>query len=100
MTDLNTAIAVSKGWTRDGQNGWVLFKCVGIIDAKFNPPDYEHDANLYMALFEEMPNASLKHHNDLYYCGVYVDGNLECWSSADTIGTAICQAYCKLKGIG
>ena len=104
MTDLNTAIAVSKGWKCHTTNDEF-----GINETWFTPrntpsiynriPDYEHDANLYMALFEEMPNASLKHHNDLYYCRVYVDGNLECWSSADTIGTAICLAYCKLKGI-
>ena len=123
MTDLNTAIAVSKGWKCHTTNDEF-----GINETWFTPrntpsihnhiPDYEHDANLYMALFEEMGQETDTHepydlHIDFidrsYQCSVVEHGYDYAKDRdnycpivvriADTIGTAICLAYCKLKGI-
>jgi len=107
MTDLNTAIALSKGYkfgqpvsgmNRDiwyetfPDSGWFETKC----------PDYEHDARLYMALFEEMPRPALRKWGNRWYCMPDMDRSSKVqWVEydADTIGTAICIAYAKWKGI-
>jgi hypothetical protein len=114
MTDLNTAIALSKGYkfgqpvsgmNRDiwyetfPDSGWFETKC----------PDHEHDARLYMALAVEMME---KYEirlgadgNEQKYCELYeydLEYDLPVFISsdqADDLGTAICMAYCKLKGI-
>lgn len=121
MTDINTVIAAFKGWKQidtkdeDGTKGklWVN-------DSKDIPwwehgklPDFEHDARLYMALFEEMAKTKSDIHEDrlIYVDLLGIKGNLfHCYLShgcmchesvfeSDTIGTAICLAFCKLKGI-
>ncbi len=106
MTDLNTAIALSKGYkfgqpvsgmNRDiwyetfPDSGWFETKC----------PDYEHDARLYMALFEEMPDECFiqKINNRLYGVGKIEGIGVKTFSRNSNLGTAICQAYVKLKGI-
>ena len=120
MTYLNTAIAVFKGklpfpkdrcpvcgWKyADDDYGCKPDNCS--MRPQPSPradqiciPDYEHDANLYMALFEGMPDPEI-HKNDADWI-VIADlqrrpGNYILCKS-DTIGTAICLAYCKLKGI-
>jgi hypothetical protein len=101
MTDLNAAIAKYKGWEYfQNINLWEL-----VVDGytrlqSDNPPDYEHDANLYMALFEEMKShckrVDLGWKVDHYFCIAY---DYAAVAHADTIGTAICLAFCKLKGI-
>lgn len=75
-------------------------------------PDWEHDPRLYMALFEEMAKSkSTIHDNSLYVdlyardenvFQVYVSHGCMCHeevTESDTIGTAICLAYCKLYGL-
>ena len=106
MTDLNTGIAVSKGWMfhhKDDCLPPVYFREIG-NNGKIEIqtlPDYEHDVTLYMALFEEMPDPEI-HKNDADWI-VIADlqrrpGNYILCKS-DTIGTAICLAFCKWKGI-
>jgi hypothetical protein len=110
MTDLNTAIAKYKGFYQidtkdeDGTKGklWVN-------DNKDIPwwehgklPNFKGDANLYMALFEEMPRPALRKWGNRWYCMPDMDRSSKVqWVEydADTIGTAICLAFCKLKGI-
>jgi hypothetical protein len=119
MTDLNTAIALSKGYkfgqpvsgmNRDiwyetfPDSGWFETKC----------PDYEHDARLYMALAVESGFSIIYHPykkkylavklvNELYVDEFCIDCDFEnhvddsLWQ--DDPGTAVCQAFCKLKGI-
>jgi len=85
MTDLNTAICKARGWTNISvlKNGET---CATSPDGCFYcpAPDFEHDANLYMTLYFEL-------HKDERMRLATVDKN--------NLGTAICQAYCKLKGI-
>jgi len=108
VTDLNTAISVSKGWTYTKKcefYSWVLYNEKNVrIDSGNDKPDYEHDANLYMALFEEMCKegyANLDFNNNLneYKVHFYTISEKRGGAISRTIGTAICLAYCKLKGI-
>lgn len=111
MTDLNTAIAKYKGWEYfQNINLWEL-----VVDGytrlqSDNPPDFENDARLYMALFEEMSSGffllSLMQHdydNKTIITGDYRQGHNENIPQfvveSQPIGTAICLAYCKLKGL-
>jgi len=115
MTNLNTAIAVSKGWKCHTTNDEF-----GINETWFTPrntpsiynriPDYEHDANLYMSLFEEMSSEffllTLMQHdydNKTIITGDYRQGHNENIPQfiveSQPIGTAICLAYAKWKGI-
>ena len=112
MTDLNTAIALHKLNLRVYEDIYVNYRNETIIKKRylftneFNSgteitlPDYEHDANLYMALFEEMKShckrVDLGWKVDHYFCIAY---DYAAVAHADTIGTAICLAFCKLKGI-
>lgn len=103
MTDLNTAIAKYKGWhcknigTFDNpRNVWYLGNIASGIDEL---PDYEHDARLYMALFEEMPNGTIIQKLENGYSVVYLPVDRDLKAESDTIGSTICLAYCKLKGI-
>lgn len=105
MTYLNTAIAKYKHIYKNNYKGYD-FPVFVFNDAIWKiPPDYEHDARLYMALFEEMGK-----NNNYFLMLARSDvpgstweccygGNFEDVSYSDTIGTAICLAYCKLKGI-
>ena len=118
MTDLNTvispvniAIGIHKGWHHPKQEDnqdlteeqlervW----CTPDGEWCWNPHiemDFEHDARLYMALFEEMCNE-----NDLrlgYQRGNFrwfVKDLRDDYVFSDDLGNAICQAYVKLKGI-
>ena len=106
MTDLNTAIVDFKGWKSFGNYcvaPWVQYDSdENIINHSVDKPDYEHDANLYMALFEVMPRPALRKWGNRWYCMPDMDRSSKVqWVEydADTIGTAICLAYCKLKGI-
>ncbi|MFA5166881.1 MAG: hypothetical protein WC449_06350 [Candidatus Paceibacterota bacterium] len=117
MTDLNTAIAFQRGWQIINHHGkkWNL---IGTQTIQENAPDFEHDARLYMALFEEMGKETDEHEPyDVHL--TFMDGsftvavvdrgynyedddytyNSVASADGDTIGTAICLAYCKLKGI-
>ena len=116
MTDINTAIAKYKGYKiipigfmesenisrelNEGPDGHYSSKL----------PDYEHDARLYMALFEEMSSEffslTLMQHdynNKTAIIGDYRQGHDENIPQfvveSQPIGAAICLAYCKLKGI-
>ena len=100
--EINAILAKAKGWTRDGQNGWLLYKGIAIIDAKFTLPDYQGDANLYMQLFEEMPNPILRKWNDIWLCIPESRKSMIIESieiEATTIGEAVCLAWLKMKGI-
>jgi hypothetical protein len=106
MTDLNTAIAFQQGWILRPYEklGSMYEPSVKWYNPKTNQslythdPDYEQDARLYMALFEEFPvGTSLVKMLDGYMVrnfGADIDAQL-----ADEKGTAICFAYCRLKGI-
>ena len=102
MTDLNTAICKARGWTNISvlKNGET---CATSPDGCFYcpAPDYEHDARLYMALFEEMPDECFiqKINNRLYSVGKIEGMGVKTFSRNSDLGTAICQAYVKLKGI-
>jgi len=107
MTDINTAIAEFKGWKWrehkiaewDGSHAFGWFES----DDDLLPgtvPDFEHDARLYMALFEEMDFPDLyKNWNDKRICDANCMISKDTFIEADTIGTAICLAYAKWKGI-
>ena len=109
MTDLNTAIAKYKHIYKNNYKGYD-FPVFVFNDAIWKiPPDYEHDARLYMALAVEMME---KYEirlgadgNEQKYCELYeydLEYDLPVFISsdqADDLGTAICMAYCKLKGI-
>lgn len=113
MTDLNTAIAHIKGYCEK----------FGLMDkASLRPhkywvcpdgqlttvlPDYEHDANLYMALFEEICNAPSVD-SVLFIPDGKGGGNLsfqDCNemdiinADGNSFGEAVCLNFCKLKGI-
>jgi hypothetical protein len=99
MTDINSAIALQRGWQIINHHGkkWNL---IGTQTIQENAPDFEHDARLYMALFEEMPNPNLYRNSDnLWVCVPDCPIQNEMVSKSDTIGTAICLAYAKWKGI-
>ena len=110
MTDLNTAIAKYKHICKNHYKGYD-FPVFVFNDAIWKiPPDYEHDANLYMALFEEMSSEffllSLMQHdydNKTIITGDYRQGHNENIPQfvveSQPIGTAICLAYCKLNGL-
>lgn len=119
MTDLNTAIADFKGWKfeppliRNQYNTgcWRQFddnrKQIGFQNGD-DAPDFEHDARLYMALADDMPvEMSLVNFEDettgqkFWQCSVVdlVHQSVTICEKSDTIGTVICLAYCKLKGI-
>jgi hypothetical protein len=100
MTDLNTAIAKYKGWTR--------FNPSTEFCMEYALPDYEHYARLYMALAKEMMRDYvlylIEDDDFLNHCELWdypMDGEpyQAYQSTGDEIGTAICLAYCKLKGI-
>jgi len=105
MTDINATIAKCKGWRRPTQDecapedGWIN----DITHYTANTlPDYLNDARLYMALFEEMPNAILRRWHDKWLCipEAQVSKMVECFETeSDIIGTAICLAYKKLYGL-
>jgi hypothetical protein len=104
MTDLNTAIANFKGkdgydkhFSRYKELGWM--KGAETIYEN-RPKDFEHDARLYMALFEEMESPTLyKSWNKKWVCVVNVLGVDGKPVQCESIGTAICLAYCKLNGL-
>jgi hypothetical protein len=91
MTDLNTAIALSKGYqfgnpvqdmNLNARKIWF------IVEEGFWRevicPDFEHDARLYMALYFEL----------------HVDVRMRlAISKPETFGHDVCVEYCKLKGI-
>jgi len=109
MTDINTTIAVHCGWILNPSS----------ISSEYEPsvkwynpktgeklythePDYLNDARLYMALFEEMWNPGLRKHGLQWYCCPNMNASSALNHIAvysDTIGTAICLAYCKLHGL-
>ena len=60
-------------------------------------PDYEHDARLYMALFEEMPKPDLFGNSEIWYCCADLGTGIN--AKSDTIGGAICAAWCAWKGV-
>jgi len=108
MTDINTAIALSKGYQfanpvedihPDGRKIWF------VVESGFWReiicPNYEHDANLYMGLFIEFPvGTTLTKTLDGYLVRNPGSESVDPFAQlADAIGTAICLAYCKLKGI-
>jgi len=68
-------------------------------------PDYLNDARLYMALADEMKTIGmfvLQYivTEKVWLCTVRSFTNdIDIEEESDTVGTAICQAYCKLKGI-
>ena len=108
MTDLNTAIVDFKGWKSFGNYcvaPWVQYDSdENIINHSVDKPDYEHDANLYMALFEEMAkdgDVDLDFTNFLneYKVHFFTNSGNRGGAIGKSIGTAICLAYCKLKGI-
>ena len=127
MTDINTAIAKFKGFRvktdkrGNGVTSEIYFEdsfCgyvwgVKTIDEiiKENPeivPDFEHDARLYMALADDMPvEMSLVNFEDettgqkFWQCSVVdlVHQSVTICEKSDTIGSAICQAWCAWKGI-
>jgi len=107
MTDLNTVIALQRGYVEkfglmdkaslhahkywvcpDGQLTTVL-------------PDYLNDANLYMGLFIEFPvGTTLTKTLDRYLIRNPGSESVNPFAQlADAIGTAICQAYCKIHGL-
>ena len=85
MTDLNTAIAAFKGYYTApiyvGDIAW--FSPEGQL-LNPTPPDFEHDANLYMALYFELP--------------ITERINLG-FRNKDDFGHEVCLSFCKLKGI-
>ena len=117
MTDLNTAIVKYKGWKHNpdgfdlGLGNDVNFKYQspdGKLQSKL--PDFERDARLYMSLFKEMSSEffllTLMQHdydNKTIITGDYRQGHNENIPQfiveSQPIGTAICLAYCRLKGI-
>ena len=127
MTDLNTAIAVFKGklpfpkdrcpvcgWKyADDDYGCKPDNCS--MRPQPSPradqiciPDYEHDARLYMALAKEMMRDYvlylIEDDDFLNHCELWdypMDGEpyQAYQATGDEIGTAICLAYCRLKGI-
>jgi hypothetical protein len=126
MTDLNTAIAAFKGWEYSargfdlGAGSDMNFPYRNKLTGKFSAgcPDFQRDANLYMELFEEMGQETDEHEPyDVHL--TFMDGSFTVAIVArgydyeaddytynsiasvdgDTIGTAICLAYCRLKGI-
>jgi hypothetical protein len=102
MTDLNTAIAKYKGWTPENGLKLSVEHIIRVENGLFLPPDFERDARLYMALFEEMPRPALRKWGNRWYCMPDMDRSSKVqWVEydADTIGTAICIAYAKWKGI-
>ena len=115
MSDLNTAIALRQGWIKnptkeqfcvpDGYPLSSLPKWYHPVTREIlnsHDPDFEHDASLYMELFEEMPNPCIRKYNDEWLCIPEMRHSLVIKSIEEfskDIGTAICQAYCKLKGI-
>lgn len=100
MNDINTAIAKYKGWTPENGLKLPVQHTITIENGLCLPPDFEHDARLYMALFEEMKShckrVDLGWKVDHYFCIAY---DYAAVAHADTIGTAICLAYCKLNGL-
>lgn len=125
MTDLNTAIALQQGFEVFYNS---QFDITSLIDknkkkiienlagkhklshfVKFI--DYEHDARMYMALFEEMVNENKDCHVQLFWnpgrknfvCRIIEDleedGPRDFDAESNDKGTAICLCYCKLKGI-
>jgi hypothetical protein len=103
-------------WDNHYEKERVKAACIEIDLTQIDPgkfdgqklPDYEHDARLYMALAVEMMEKYEVRlgvdENKQKYCELYdyemVDEPVFILAEqADTIGTAICQAYVKLKGI-
>jgi hypothetical protein len=113
MTDLNTAIALQRGWKQiffDAKNVSGLSRWINEFGQIYSEPDFEHVAHLYMALFEEMSSEffllTLMQHdydNKTIITGDYRQGHNENIPQfvveSQPIGTAICLAYVKLKGI-
>lgn len=108
MTNLNEVVAMHKGWKREKElQGLSVERDIWISPkAMFSfptPPDYQGDARLYMALFEEMANT----YSRIFLQKRITDG----WvviglthtnmynTQGDTIGTAICLAYMRLHGL-
>ena len=114
MTNLNTAIAIQRGWIL---NPSLISSEYSPAAKWYNPktnetlwthdPDFEHDARLYMVLFEEMAEENSTYGNKFYVrktkigyeAGKTIGGFDSDYSMDSVLGTAICQAYCKLKGI-
>ena len=130
MTDINTAIAKFKGFRvktdkrGNGVTSEIYFEdsfCgyvwgVKTIDEiiKENPeivPDFDHDAQLYMALFGEMVSENKDCHCEIFWnpgrnnfvCWIIEDleegGPRDFDAESTDKGTAVCLCFCKLKGI-
>lgn len=121
MTNLNEVVAMHKGWKREKElqglsverDIWIAPKAMFSFPA---PPDYLNDARLYMGLFEEIKKTGFEFRlesdttgsGEGIYTAVILeqrnDTNGTGWglrviSTQSSIGTAICQAYCKLHGL-
>jgi len=114
--DINTAIAISKGWVFypdeiKQDEFWRNPKTGESVPHKCFLPDYEHDANLYMALFEEMVNENKDCHVEIFWnpgrnnfvCWIIEDleegGPRDFDAESTDKGTAVCLCFCKWKGI-
>ena len=128
MTNLNEVIAKAKGWDLkhgepvyfevnfedgDGADGFECPRCHKPESMCKNEPcflDYQGDANLYMQLFEEMSSEFFSlnimqhdYNNKTTIIGDYRQGHGENIPQfvveSQPIGTAICLAWLKMKGI-
>lgn len=112
MTDINAAIAIHRGWRyglnpfasiNKTQKVWYLL-VDDINQCKFQDdcPDFQGDARLYMALFEEMADPHIcKSHGRLWLCVPDNTADLGHYFSCEhaELGTAICLAYMRLHGL-
>jgi hypothetical protein len=122
MSGINATIAIHQGWrfeppiipNEHNKGYWHKFdtsgkRIYGQLSPE-NPPDFQGDARLYMALFEEMSSEffslNLMQHdynNKTTIIGDYRQGHNEnipkFVAESEPIGTAICLAYMKLHGL-
>ena len=116
MTDINELVAKENGIdvTRkhnlpniggEMDGTWCVYCFQHIFSGdKNNPcvPDYLHDANLYMGLFEEMAKDNMSlvlAKNGLILWECVFGENFEDFEVGDTIGEAVCRAWLAWKGI-
>lgn len=100
MTDLNTVIAQFKG-SEGYEIGFSQCKHPDLPMYVKRQIDFEHDARLHMALFEEMSNPRLYKYNDMWCCNPDKDARAKDYIVEESaeIGIAISFAFCRLKGI-
>jgi hypothetical protein len=114
MSEMNETIAQFKGWIISATE-YCGHEIIGqswkhLVDGMwvYEQPNFDHDANLYMALFEEMAKSelllTLRHYRptDLWIIEFYNENATKVEWRVDaekSIGTAICKAYVKLHGL-